>query len=218
MLTYKRHDMYLHNSELNAGDGTRHEPTQLTLIYDTMVRPFVEPFLNILVSTFTKIVTAATVVVFMIIGTIMDLIQTPIDLWVGLILLSILDFVSGTIRAIFDKRITFSIHRWGRSAYKLTSYAIFIIATSVAGNMYPNIFGWLQYIIVAMLVAIELDSISRHWKAKALFKAAFKMIKDHQSTAGKDFMDVVQDIDDQIIKERYEQIIEKDKKEETKIL
>jgi len=173
----------------------RNNHPELSLIYDTVIRPFIEPFIEITFHTLPKLFVSGIVLVVMVIGTILDLIDTPEVLWVGLFLLATLDFVAGTSRAIFDADIKFSFRRWARTAYKLTSYTIVILTTSVAGNMYPKIFGWIQYLVIALLVGLEIVSVARHIKMTAVLFAIIELAKSNKQNAPQNFMAAVDKLD-----------------------
>lgn len=206
--------MYITHDHSDNRKRTESEPCQLSLIYDTMLRPFIEPFLDITIQTLPKLILGAVVLLFMIVGTIQDLLQTPKPLWIGLMLLAGLDFLAGTFRAIFDKDVKFSIHRWARSAYKFTTYTIVIGSTAVSGNMYPEIFGWVQYVVIAMLVALELFSIARHMKMTAFVYAIINMAQTSGSTSGKAFADMVEEMDRKIQAKKRQHTYRKDRVEE----
>jgi phage-related holin len=160
---------------------------------DMMIRPFLVPLQSLGEATYEKLVIAVASSVLVVIGTVTELIETPETLWVGLLMLTVLDFIAGTARALFDKKLKFDWHRFGRTSYKLVVYPVVIVATATLGNMYPTIFGWVQYVSLAIIAGQEGFSILRHIKGVSFAKAVFQVITERRTEGFKKIQDKIDD-------------------------
>lgn len=165
--------------------------------FDRMIRPFLIPIQQLGEATYEKLFLALLSSIFMVAGTVLELIRTPEALWVGLMILAASDFVAGTARAIFDNKIIFDWHRFGRTAYKLVVYPVVIVATATLGNMYPEIFGWNQYAVIAIIAGQELYSILRHVKGVAFVRAVIRIGSSKAKSIGS-FSSIAKEIDDEL--------------------
>lgn len=99
------------------------------------------------------------------------------EIWVyGISILVFLDFASGTLRAIMDPDIKFSLKKWSRTVFKITAYTISITAVIVASNMFPTAMGWLQYVTFVLLTATEVHSILQNLKLTALAEVLWDLM------------------------------------------
>lgn len=128
---------------------------------ETTIRPFLEPFIDIWMNFASKIVFIILSGVVMIVSFLADLFQSPEIWWGGLMILVFLDFLAGSIRAIFHPKIKFHWRYWTRTVYKFASYACVILALAAAANMFPDIFEYVQYTVICILVGSEVHSIIR---------------------------------------------------------
>lgn len=150
--------------------------SQGQLFYQTVVRPYLDPFMDIANHTTGKLMTALAYFVVMGFAFAEELFSTPEIWWKGLTVLVALDFLAGNIRALTDSKINFSVRRWGRSAYKIPAYLIAGLSVGAGANMFPEILSWLQYATFAILSGIEIWSILRNLKLVALITILFEVV------------------------------------------
>lgn len=149
--------------------------SQGQLFFDTAVRPYIEPFYDLLHNTMGKLIAAGVYAIAMNFVFMETLFSTPELWWKGLSVLVFLDFAAGNFRVISDSRIRFDIHRWGKTAYKIPAYIIAVLAVSSGANMFPTSLGWLQYATFAVLSGKEIFSILRNLKMFALMSVLWEV-------------------------------------------
>lgn len=131
----------------------------LQALCETTIRPFLEPFIDIWVNLIPKMIFAIITGLIMLMSFLADLFQTPEIWWKGLMVLVFLDFLAGSTRAIFHPKLKFHWRFWTRTAYKFTSYACVVLALSAAANMMPEVFIYVRYAVICILVGSEVHSI-----------------------------------------------------------
>ena len=160
--------------------------SQSQLFFDTAIRPYIEPFYDLLHQTMGKLFAAALYTMFMGVVFMEQLFSTPELWWKGLAILVILDFASGNLRVLTDSRIKFDIRRWGRTGYKVPSYVIAGLAVGAGANMFPSSLGWAQYVTFAVLSGMEIFSILRNLKLFALAAVLSEVLMDRYNLVSLD--------------------------------
>lgn len=185
--------------------------------YEIVIRPFIEPFSGFFIEILVKIkigfflflimLTDAAVELLQvpaITETTLELVAMPAKYWVGLFILTLADMVFGSIRAAIEPEIEWDWKVFGRGAYKFIVYGGALVVSATATNMFPLIFGVFQYVIVAVLVAMELRSFFRNTKLLAVWRAALEVLSNNIKTGSSDFLDIVKRKDKELIIESHE--------------
>lgn len=180
--------------------------------YDVVVKPFAQIFhqfytnlalkleltILYLILMFTEFIQTASENPEAILGA---LIATPMEYWYGLFILTFMDFIFGTIRAVTEDEIEWHWAIFVRGAYKFVVYAAVLIVTATATNMFPTIFGVFQYAVVAILSAYETYSFFKNVKLLAIFYAAIDVVQGRRSP-GDSFAELIEKRDKELMREK----------------
>ena len=160
-----------------------HDTGFFSMFFHTVIKPFVQPLLEIGYNIKYKMAIGALYGIFAYFQnlfeteTIIELFQVPVGLVEGLALLVMMDFAAGTIRAITDSRIRFHPKKWTKTFNKIVMYSFGIVSITVGANMFPTAFGWLQYAAFLVATGHEIWSVAKHVKFTALLLVAIEIAK-----------------------------------------
>ena len=178
--------------------------SQSEMFYETVLRPYIEPFYDLTHQTMGKLIAGGVYAFFMVMSFTVELFSTPELWWKGLAMLVILDFIAGNLRVLTDHRIKFDIKKWGRTAYKIPSYIIAGLAVGAGANMLPSVLGWIQYVTYAVLSGMEIWSILRNLKLFALMSVLWKLGQEKLNIDG--FEDLRRKVDDESFQSYQEHV------------
>lgn len=187
--------------------------------YTIVILPFITPFISLIYDTGPKMLFSFIALIALLIGReeaiyivttqiqtssssieiLLNIIDTPLEFWLGLILFIGADFITGLGRVTFDPLIKFNIRKFKRTAYKLIAYPTALIISGVYTNIFPDVFSLLQTFVVAILMGAEGYSIFRNLKLLAVLYVAIEFIKDRKITDLESFANMVQKKDREII-------------------
>lgn len=148
----------------------------LEMLYNEAIKPYLDYLIELFQNLTPKIVIALVTMSAGLYELGSELFSTP-KIWVvGISILVGFDFMAGTLRAISDPEIDFSMKRWTKTAFKIASFSIAIAAVVVGSNMFPRALGWLQYATYGLLAANEIYSILDNLKLTALAEVLYDMM------------------------------------------
>lgn len=168
---------------------------QFRMFWNITVRPFIEPFRELVDHITAKFMLGISWVILwyhqlpgateelQAIG--MELVTFPPKLWLGLNMLIFCDFLFGSIRAIVDSNIRFSVHRWTRTAYKFAAYNGACLIVAIVANMFPTEYSVLQYATYFILAGQEVFSGMRNLGLMALMTAIWEVAKSGEFSIQK---------------------------------
>lgn len=146
------------------------------MLYTEAIKPYLGHLLEVFNNFISKFIIALFVIGTGFLELGKELFNTP-EIWVtGIAIMVVLDWASGTLRALVDDDIKFSFKRWTKTAFKIAAFSIAITSVVVGSNMFPFIFGWLQYVVYALLTANEIRSILTNLKMMALAEVIYDMM------------------------------------------
>lgn len=180
------------------------DKNDMNSFYNIAIRPLLEPFADLMYHTTYKLVFAFAAFIFMIIAKLIELISTPIEFWMGLMLFVFVDFVAGMARVFFDDHIEFDVRKFKRTAYKIVAYPIVLVISGIYSNTFPEMFSTFQYFIVAILMGGELFSIFRNLKILPVLLIALEMMKSKVDIDLRKFSERVDAKDRELIKKQDE--------------
>lgn len=134
-----------------------------------IVRPFGDAFHGMFEQVWLKIILFITGLPGLL---ALDLFSTPQVWWKGLIWLVVLDWIAGTVTAIY--RGTFDWHICTRKWYMATGYLIVCSMAAILSNAFPDALNFVQYIVYSTFFLKEFVSTLKTFKVLALFKVMWK--------------------------------------------
>lgn len=178
--------------------------------HDVVIRPFSELFNDLFLHFAAKV--KMTIIYLFIMAydlaqstwtaphqTAVQLLDTPTEYWVGLFILTAIDFFFGSIRAATEPDIQWDWKVFARGGFKFVLYAGALIVSATATNMFPVIFGLFQYAVVAILAAYETVSAFRNMKLLAILHAAIEFIQNKRD-AVETFKDIIERKDKELMR------------------
>jgi len=179
-----------------------HHTGALNMFFSLVLRPFIQPIGEIGFEFKYKIVTGFVYGAIAYFSGLFDpsvvegLFKVPIGLVEGLCILVVLDFIAGTLRAMFDERIKFHPAKWMKTFHKIVSYSLGIVAITIGANMFPDALGWLQYLAFLVVTGHEIWSVAKHVKFTAYLLVAIEIYKNRDSLFDIDYDELKRKVDE----------------------
>lgn len=172
-----------------------------------IIQPFFIPVKDFILNIKLSLIPAALFAVFAWFQglfapeVIMDLFNAPSGIVEGLYILTGLDFLFGTVRAIFDKRIKFHPKKWIKSFFKVTVYTGSIIVLVIGANMFPVPLDYIMHAVILLLAGYEMWSCMKHLKMTAVIYAAIEVYKNKDDLVKVNWKEVISKIEERSARE-----------------